>query len=196
MSTTTYLSELQGVDLNSCTVKFLKEVCRINNLKGYSKMKKQELVDFLLFEIEQDEIFTAHVEKIEQETGVKDPSITHFHIEGFTHTYEGFTWGNTWNGWERPYFTIDVAHHLIDAMLRDCDVSYYDAEKDMFVVKFDEEDCGEEFYGSDIVYQGKTYHVYDIGNGSWCWDEVILGDENEMNWLQCEGIEVLDMECF
>lgn len=71
-----------------------------------------------------------------------------------------------------------MAEKILQSVKRENDDIYFDAELDAFVIRFDE--CEEEeteyYMGEDIMVDGESYHVYDIGSFSWRWDEY---EENE-----------------
>lgn len=56
---------------------------------------------------------------------------TKFNIDNNENIYEGYTYGDTWNGWACPYFTKEVA----DKMAKDYDYTmYYEERIDAFIV--------------------------------------------------------------
>lgn len=94
-----------------------------------------------------------------------------FYIDEPVQLYRGYTHGETWNGWECPYFTLDVATTIAD---RYSEASGHPAGYD------DEEDCvyfsdpdwpePESFAGIDVVDgEGQVRHLYPVGAGSWVW---------------------------
>jgi len=50
----------------------------------------------------------------------------------------------------------------------------YDKETDTFTDAFDMHDPSdaEMYMGIDILVNDKPVHVYAIGSGSWCWDDI------------------------
>lgn len=97
--------------------------------------------------------------------------------------YDGYTFGDTWNGWASPLFTFDVAKKVLqhsvavenERLPNDDKCSYrYNKEKDVFTYKLAEaysEPGGwkYEYKGQDIEYKGQKLHVYPIGAWEWCW---------------------------
>jgi len=87
-----------------------------------------------------------------------------------------FVTGQSWNGWECPYFTKEQG----DALLKvsSFDNGRYDAEQDAFVFPCgscgDECDCGPEVYEA-IEVEGVKY--YGIGAGMWIWS--LAGEEDD-----------------
>lgn len=56
---------------------------------------------------------------------------TKFNIGDNENVYEGYTHGNTWNGWACPYFTKEIG----DKMVQDYeDMMYYEERIDAFIV--------------------------------------------------------------
>lgn len=104
-----------------------------------------------------------------------------FEIEG-SPLFEGFTAGQTWNGWACPYFTLDNAKKVMaefggeeipadQPFKKDADQWYYDSKKDAFRVNCDQYNDPYEMPGEDVEHNGQTIRVYAIGNGCWVWDE-------------------------
>lgn len=79
-----------------------------------------------------------------------------------------------WNGWAVPYFTKEVGmNQVLCEYMGPEDAAWFDVTHDRFSIKLwgTPEDEIEYAPGQDIVVDGKTIHVYQIGDG-WCWDEV------------------------
>ena len=84
--------------------------------------------------------------------------------------YEGYTDGNHWNGWARPWFTREVAEQIAKEVNTDAPNTemYYVGLIDAFVYKADDVEAPEVFKGKmcgDML-------LYPIGNGSWIWDDL------------------------
>ena len=142
---------------------------------------------------------------------------TKFNIDNNENIYEGYTYGDTWNGWACPYFTKEVA----DQMTKDYEEAmYYEERLDAYIVVDSNHDnlidsgakdlidrileyakpnkerdyeikniesilIGldfEVFRGEDVVVNGETLHLYDIGNSYWIWDEYECEDMAECKW--------------
>ena len=98
-------------------------------------------------------------------------------------SFEGFTFGERWNGWACPYFTKEQGLKLIDAqneLVNYCVKSgvpfftlKFDEEKDAFIIGYfdsiDDEDAQFEDYEA-VVREGVK--LYAIGAYSWCWYEL------------------------
>jgi hypothetical protein len=109
--------------------------------------------------------------------------------------FAGFTRGESWNGWACPYFVFEVATKVANQYNDGKESRWeYSREKDAFLF-FDASDevyakeDGDEYEpytceGMDIVCDGKTYHVYDIGCGAWVWDEV----EKPLTCMDCNEL--------
>lgn len=85
---------------------------------------------------------------------------------------DGFTAGETWNGWECPYFTFQQARKVVDAFNAsqrvngDSVEARYDATQDAFCFFF--ESAGESDDFSAVEIEGKKY--YPIGAYAWIWE--------------------------
>lgn len=90
--------------------------------------------------------------------------------------YEGYTNGSTWNGWECPYFTLEVGKKICEDYSDDEHRLYYDEIEDCFM-EFDMEEGEFKHIGSRcrIAVDGKLMNLYDIGAMSWVWYEVWVG---------------------
>lgn len=84
----------------------------------------------------------------------------------------GFTNGETWNGWDCPYFTFEQAHIVVEAFNASQRTggeevkAHYDAELDAFCFFF--ESSGENDIFSAEEIDGNKY--YPIGAGCWIWE--------------------------
>ncbi|WP_176331408.1 hypothetical protein [Burkholderia vietnamiensis] len=93
-------------------------------------------------------------------------------------SYQAYSRGETWNGWECPYFTFDEAMKVTQHQDMKC--LRYDPESDQFVMndpsyKDDPTYEPEVFKRQNITVDGAQIGVYPIGAFSWCWN----GDELE-----------------
>ncbi|BBA45377.1 TPA: hypothetical protein ACK3Q6_003778 [Burkholderia cepacia] len=86
-------------------------------------------------------------------------------------SYQAYSRGERWNGWECPYFTIEEAMKLLDHPylhgLR------YDAESDKFIMADgDGEDLYQRVFAAEVVrVDGNPIKVYAIGACGWCWNK-------------------------
>jgi len=82
-------------------------------------------------------------------------------------SFKGFTLGEDWNGFARPYFTLDQAQRLVEAWREAGGEASYDGERNEFSFKMiaGEPDC----FGSVEIEETK---LYPIGAGCWIWQEV------------------------
>lgn len=75
---------------------------------------------------------------------------------------DGFTTGESWNGWDCPYFTYEQGEKVVKAFKAQKTfngksfVAFYDSEKDAFCFKLDYENEIEEF--SAIEIEGKKLY--------------------------------------
>ncbi|MBK1901999.1 MULTISPECIES: hypothetical protein [Burkholderia] len=86
-------------------------------------------------------------------------------------SYQAYSRGERWNGWECPYFTIEeamklLAHPYLDGLR-------YDAEGDKFIMDDgDGEVLDETVFASRVVLvDGNPIKVYAIGAFGWCWNK-------------------------
>lgn len=91
-------------------------------------------------------------------------------VDGFDPTFEAFSNGKLWNGWEMPCFTLEEGKKLYEVF----DGPFYSSEIDAFILP--PQDVGEEptlTYAGTITVNGELLKVYPIGAGSWCWEEAL-----------------------
>ena len=93
-----------------------------------------------------------------------------FCIEGIDGTFEGWTDGRLWNGWEMPRFEFGAAQKFIAALNQS--VSHYDSGQDAFVTKMSDGEA--EVWAAEMlqILGSQTVKVYPVGSGAWCWEEV------------------------
>lgn len=61
-----------------------------------------------------------------------------FHLEAFDEEFEGYTAGESWNGWECPYFEKNVAEKILSLCIKnDVDLCVYDERDERFIILFD-----------------------------------------------------------
>lgn len=106
-----------------------------------------------------------------------------FSIDAST-PFPGYTAGQTWNGWARPYFNYEEGLKLMQCFggkhveseeqlstkVEDTEWTF-SKEKDAFVINCDQYDEVDTITGQDATCDGQTVHVYALGNGCWVWDE-------------------------
>ena len=87
-------------------------------------------------------------------------------------SYEGYTDGTLWNGWECPWFTKEVADEMIKDFIKEGGEAEYDLETDSYIFQAEEWDQADTFDGADVVTEDGIQHLYPIGAWCWIWDEV------------------------
>lgn len=90
--------------------------------------------------------------------------------------FEGYTNGDSWNGWECPAFTFEVASQIIQQQQVDDNTAFYDERLDSFIVIFqltDDEPIVEVYKGALTEVDGEEVMLYAIGSYGWCWNAVI-----------------------
>lgn len=86
--------------------------------------------------------------------------------------FDGFTTGETWNGFACPYFRFAEAQRVLAACKALGDQGYYDAATDEFVftgLPPEPWDESQRFGPTDVKGLGK---LYAIGAAMWIWSEV------------------------
>ena len=94
-----------------------------------------------------------------------------FVINGVTDDeFEGYTNGELWNGWEKPYFEKRISDKILEVCKKYVDDrSYYDNKKDEYII-YSNNDEPEIFVSEIIETSDGRKKVYGIGAGSWTWD--------------------------
>lgn len=97
-----------------------------------------------------------------------------FSLEMFgNNDFEGFTDGDSWNGWACPYFSSETAEAVLKASERNGYRWQYDNESRSFLVRHsdDLQDYeSERFSAMNILVNGSEHVVYAIGAYSWAWE--------------------------
>jgi hypothetical protein len=82
---------------------------------------------------------------------------------------DGFTQGETWNGWACPLFTFEQAQQLVKAYEENGLKAWYDEASDAFSF---EVDAGGDLKEVDTFpaqeVEGRKF--YSIGAGCWIWE--------------------------
>ena len=98
---------------------------------------------------------------------------TRFVIDCNEKTYEGYTDGRLWNGWECPWFTKEVADEMMRDFINDGGKAEYDSETDCYIFQTEGGwDQPDVFDGYDVNTEDGSMHLYPIGAWCWIWDEV------------------------
>lgn len=83
-------------------------------------------------------------------------------------TFEGYTQGGDWNGWECPFFPFESAERIVAAYKKLGHRASFDQERDAFC--FTNEESGEVEKFSAVEVAGRT--LYAIGARAWIWESV------------------------
>jgi hypothetical protein len=86
------------------------------------------------------------------------------------HVFNGFTIGNMWNGWARPFFTYDEAQRIVAAHKEQGLNAYYDHESDGFAF---EVSCPSGDYDLFHKMEIASMRLYPVGSGNWIWEEAV-----------------------
>jgi len=86
--------------------------------------------------------------------------------------FNGYTFGDTWNGWACPYFSKRTAYDLLIYM-KEHDLikgfTYCDTA-DLPYFEIEDNEGEKEIVEQDILeYKGNEREVYGIGNHAWVW---------------------------
>lgn len=84
-------------------------------------------------------------------------------------TFEGFTTGETWNGFACPLFSREQAERLAEAWRARGREARYDARSDAFTFQMD---GGDEEYDTFPAVAADEEKLYPVGASCWIWDEV------------------------
>lgn len=104
---------------------------------------------------------------------------------------EGFTIGETWNGWDCPYFTFEQGQLVVEAINRaetqstlDGLVGFYDETRDAFVFHYKSQANSQlpeenwDIFPPQLI-EGKK--LYPIGTGCWIWEQEEKWNSSELN---------------
>jgi hypothetical protein len=98
---------------------------------------------------------------------------TRFCLEGLDDkSFEGWTCGESWNGWEMPYFELKTAQSVLDALGA---TSTFQDDKKALKANLDPSDPIEEVeWEAELLEMpdGGVVEAYPIGAGSLIWEEV------------------------
>ena len=97
---------------------------------------------------------------------------TRFGICDNEKSYEGYTDGRLWNGWECPWFTKEMAEEIMRDLNKDGVETEYNPETDSYIIKSEDWDEPDVFDGNDVKTEDGIQHLYPIGAWCWIWDEV------------------------
>lgn len=84
--------------------------------------------------------------------------------------FEGYTQGETWNGFECPYLTFESAQRLMAVLSAGGQTAFYDAASDQFVCAGEDGEDDPDRYGAlQVEGLGK---LYPVGAFVWTWGRV------------------------
>ncbi len=98
-----------------------------------------------------------------------------FSMDALEGIFEGYSDGETWNGWACPYFEYLEAERVLTASEKNGFVWSYDASHDRFIVRLAKDDpavdAPETFEARTIGVGNTTIKVYPVGAYFWIWEE-------------------------
>lgn len=95
-------------------------------------------------------------------------------------TFEGFSNGETWNGFDCPYFEFEECEKIMNAFNKEneeCDVDVkiiYDSTNDCFIEQ-DENYDEDEYVTYEALFietSEGSKKVYPLGTCYWMWEEI------------------------
>lgn len=119
--------------------------------------------------------YDIHISKIKTATrDEREMNKGSFVLDAFpSMSWEGFTDGSTWNGWENPSFTRETIDSIIP-VLNTANSEHGDGlmthrwDGDvLYVLEHDYEEDGETAYNPTVLPDGST--VYSSFSNGWCW---------------------------
>lgn len=88
----------------------------------------------------------------------------------FDKPVHGYSNGQHWNGWEKPYFEKEEADRIA-ATFGDIQ---YEAEKDAYIwPQAEPDEPADVFDAVTIEIDGRVKRLYGIGAGYWTWEKVM-----------------------
>lgn len=86
--------------------------------------------------------------------------------------FEGYTVGDTWNGWECPFFTEDVAEDILRASEANGYSWRFSTIHNGYVVSHVDDKWPATCYdGQRVTINGNPVTVYAIGTYEWTWSK-------------------------
>jgi hypothetical protein len=100
---------------------------------------------------------------------------TAFYLDEFEKSFDGFTDGQTWNGFACPLFTFEVAMMVMAENNRICGVYGCDDSTQLVyddrIDAFCNSDLTDVYKAQSITFNDEEIKVYPVGAFGWCWDE-------------------------
>lgn len=83
--------------------------------------------------------------------------------------FEGYTQGETWNGFACPYLPFESAQRLMSVLRAEGQMAFYDEKTDQFVCAEEDEDeeDADRYRAIEIEGLGK---LYPVGSRVWTWE--------------------------
>lgn len=131
-----------------------------SNFVGNGKVRILEEIEVDEHKYTQEEVFFNEARK------------TEFAIENGV-VFEGYTFNQYWNGWDRPYFTKEIALEICKEFSSEGFRCYYDEKSDAFFSEDDDSMPNKEEIGTPTEIntpEGKI-KAYDFGCAGWIWEE-------------------------
>src|SRR5262245_374154 len=97
-----------------------------------------------------------------------------FCMDGTEGRFEGYTEGDTWNGWECPYFEFSEAQRVLKASEKNGFNWSFNEVEDVFIIrnKLDAPNASSYEVGGQLIdVDGKAVLAYPIGAYDWIWEQ-------------------------
>lgn len=92
---------------------------------------------------------------------------TVFQVDGLDGKFEGWTNGETWNGWETPSFEQDVMADIYDECLRNGYKGEFNGETKNHELTFIEDGSIDLIQRHKVNINGKVKEMFYIENWTW-----------------------------
>ena len=109
-----------------------------------------------------------------QATTKQDPDLVpaRFSIHTVDKVFDGFHYGDNWNGWACPYFSLETAREIMrDVEANDPEQRWWETET-AIVTQHECDDEPMEFPKKIINVGGVAHTIVAVGSGFWVWDLV------------------------
>jgi len=95
-------------------------------------------------------------------------------------TFEGFTFGHTWNGWACPYFSLEESMKIMVALnnAEPCDgQQVLNLKAGVFFLVDIDGDYSEDIQPQKIMTEDGEKELYPIGSHCYCWWDEAWNEE-------------------
>jgi hypothetical protein len=94
-----------------------------------------------------------------------------FRLDIVEAVFDGYTTGDTWNGWATPVFAEAEAKKIVDALSSSEEPLAFDSDNNAVI--WYSRDWGEVRYDATLIgFDNSTVRAYPVGTREWTWVEV------------------------